>query len=143
MAALTTSLTITNSTEELDQVRAMVRDGILKGGFPPRLLNRVTIAVDEAVTNIVEHAFPDVAKGKGTIQIEQSVTPEEYRVTMVDDGMLHYDPRKHSTVDIQEHVDAGHDSGLGIFLIRRIMDTVEYAYEKGSRNRLTLVKRAE
>jgi len=137
------TITVTNDTGELSRVREMVREGVAESGFPVKLLNRVTIAVDEAVTNIMEHAFPDVPNGRGTIEIRQVVDAERYEVTIIDDGMLHYDPREHDTVDIQEHVESGKDSGLGIFLIRRIMDQVEYAFEKGSRNRLTMVKLAE
>jgi serine/threonine-protein kinase RsbW len=136
-------LTISNDTVHLAALRETVREGIVAAGFPLKLCNRVTIAVDEAITNIIEHAFPDVPRGLGRIRIIQDVSAEAYRIEIVDDGMLHYDPSKHSTVDIEQHVASGKDSGLGIFLIRRIMDQVDYAFDRGKRNHLIMVKRAE
>lgn len=137
------SIEISNDTAQLGELREMVRDGIDAAGFPLKLCNRVTIAVDEAVTNIIEHAYPDVPAGRGRIQVRQIVTAELYTIEITDDGMLHFDPRQHSTVDIQQHVASGKDSGLGIFLIRRIMDTVDYVYAKGERNHLVMTKKAE
>ncbi len=143
MAADHRELIITNDTHHLAALREMVREGITAAGFPLKLCNRVTIAVDEAITNIIEHAFPDVPRGRGRIKVTQDVDDQIYRMEIVDDGMLHYDPQQHSTVDIEEHVASGKDSGLGIFLIRRIMDQVDYNFERGTRNHLTMVKRAE
>jgi len=44
-------------------------------------------------------------------------------------------------IDIQRHVAQGKSGGLGIFLIRKIMDVVDYHHETGKHNRLTMVKR--
>lgn len=143
MAADVRSLEITNDTAHLGELREMVRAGIEAAAFPLKLCNRVTIAVDEAVTNIIEHAYPDVPRGRGRITVRQEVTAELFRIEVIDDGMLHYDPHKHSTVDIEQHVASGKDSGLGIFLIRRIMDSVDYVYAKGERNHLVMTKKAE
>ena len=50
------------------------------------------------------------------------------------------DPKTVPDVDIQEHVREGRKGGLGIFLIRRIMDEVRYAFQEGMHNELMLVK---
>ncbi|MDA3960952.1 MAG: ATP-binding protein [Planctomycetota bacterium] len=137
------NIVISNDTAELAMVRDSVREGIESSGFPLKLCNRVTIAVDEAITNVIEHAFPDVPAGKGKIDVVIRIDAKRFRIEMVDDGMLHFDPRKCDTVDIEQHVSSGRDSGLGVFLMRRIMDEVEYAFRKGGRNRLVMVKYAD
>lgn len=142
MSALRLRLTITNDTRHLREVRELVRRGIREGGFPERLQNHVVLAIDEAVTNIIEHAFPDVPSGQGTIEMIQDVDETCYRMEIIDDGMLGFHPDRVGDVDIDEHVAAGHKGGLGIFLMRRLMDVVEYSYERDRRNRLVLVKNA-
>jgi len=131
---------IKNSTASLAEVRELVKEGIEGSGFPKRLLNRVSIAVDEAVTNIIDHAYPDVPENQGTITLSQDVDERRYRIEIMDDGMLNFDPQKVPTVDIARHVQAGRDTGLGVFLMRRIMDVVEYTYERDRCNKLVLVK---
>ena len=138
-SAYHSSLTITNDLAALARVRELVRDGMTKGLFPPQYLNRLQIAVDEAVTNIVEHGYTDLPPGKAAIELDLTVEPERFRMVIEDHGLT-FDPEEFGDVDIQRHVSAGHSGGLGVFLMRKIMDLIEYHAEKGKKNRLVLVK---
>lgn len=123
---------------ELARIRSEVAAAIRTGGFPEAYTNRILIAVDEAVTNIIEHGYegpPD-----GLIEIICEVEPETFTISIIDQGES-FDPRNMSDVDIQRHVAQGRAGGLGIFLIRKIMDVVDYHHETGRHNRLTMVKR--
>ncbi len=132
-------LVITNDLATLAQVRDLVGNAVRKGGFPQHYLNRLQIAVDEAITNIVEHGYEGRPRGAAHIQISASVSADEFRMVIIDQGTA-FDPNTLGDVDIDSHVANGQAGGLGVFLMRRIMDVVDYHYETGKRNRLLLVK---
>lgn len=133
------TLTITNDLARLPAVRELVRTGLVAGGFPGSYLNRLQIAVDEAVTNIIEHGYTDQPPGKATIELQLEVSPILFRMVIEDFGAT-FDPEDFGELDIRSHVEAGHSGGLGVFLMRKIMDLIEYHAEKGRKNRLVLVK---
>jgi serine/threonine-protein kinase RsbW len=132
-------LVITNDLATLAQVRDLVANAVKKGGFAPQYLNRLQIAVDEAVTNIIEHGYDGKPRGAAHIQISASVSPDEFRIVVIDQGTA-FDPNTLGDIEIDQHVAAGQAGGLGVFLMRKIMDVVDYHYETGKRNRLLLVK---
>jgi serine/threonine-protein kinase RsbW len=138
-AAYHQELTITNDLAALSRVSDLVSDGVLHGAFPADWTNRLQIAVDEAVTNIIEHGYEDRPLGEATIHLAIQVDEDAFHMTISDQGQ-HFDPNRMSDIDIQRHVDAGHHGGLGVFLMRRIMDVVDYRYENGKQNTLSLVK---
>ena len=132
-------LTISNDLAYLSQVRELVSRGVREGAFPPQYVNRLQIAVDEAVTNIVEHGYAGQQRGKGSIWITLDVSRDRFRIEIADNGVT-FDPSVLSDVDIVQHAAAGSSGGLGVFLMRKIMDVVDYRYEAGLKNRLVLVK---
>lgn len=132
-------LTISNDLAYLAQVRDLVCRSVKDGGFPPQYVNRLQIAVDEAVTNIIEHGYSGQPRGKGTIWITLDVSKDRFRIEVADNGTT-FDPNTLSDVDIASHVQTGSTGGLGVFLMRKIMDVVDYRYEAGVKNRLVLVK---
>jgi serine/threonine-protein kinase RsbW len=134
-------ISIPNEMHELAHVRHEISEAILKGGFPVTHTNRILIAVDEAVTNIVEHGYEGTATGKGVIDIHLEVDEQRFSISIMDQGES-FDPRTMSDIDIERHVAAGKSGGLGVFLIRKIMDVVDYHHETGRHNRLTMVKKA-
>ena len=139
MQEQTTTLTITNDTACLAQVRDMVQRAITDSHCPNEWGMQVQLAVDEAVTNIIEHAYQGVPYGQGTITLCQTIAPDRYQMIIEDNG-LSFEPRDQGEIDIQEHVRQGRSGGLGIFLMRRIMDVVDYSFEAGVCNRLLLIK---
>ncbi len=132
-------LTISNDHAYLAQVRDLVSRGVSVGEFPGQFLNRLQIAVDEAVTNIIEHGYAGQPRGSAVIEIDVEVDSERFCIQISDNG-LSFDPNQMSDVDIQSHVAAGRAGGLGVFLMRKIMDQVDYQYHNGKKNQLTLVK---
>lgn len=132
-------LTVANETSCLRDVRAFVGEAIVAGGFPPKYTNRLQIAVEEAVTNIIEHGYSGFAPGAGTIEIDVSIDAKCFRVVVQDEGSS-FNPREFGDVDIRRHFQAGKAGGLGVFLMRRIVDKLEYKYENGKKNQLILEK---
>lgn len=132
-------LRITNDLNWLAQVRELITRSVNEGGFPSHYLNRLQIAVDEAITNIIEHGYAEQPRGSASIDLHVDVTPERFRIEIIDQGTT-FDPNKMSDVDIQAHAASGSAGGLGVFLMRKIMDQVDYHYKTGKRNQLVLVK---
>jgi serine/threonine-protein kinase RsbW len=139
MKAFHRDLVISNDLAHLSQVRDLISDGVNEGGFPAQFLNRLQIAVDEAVTNIIEHGYAGQPRGSAAIDLHVDVTADKFRIEIDDQGAT-FDPNQMSDIDIQSHVAAGRSGGLGVFLMRKIMDQVDYQYKAGKKNQLVLVK---
>jgi anti-sigma regulatory factor (Ser/Thr protein kinase) len=133
-------LAVANDLSALVQVRQLVARSVAEGGFDARSLNRMQIAVDEAVTNIIEHGYSATPRGVARIELALDVTPTEFRIEIVDQG-ARFDPTSTAEIDIRRHVDSGRGGGLGVFLMRSIMDVVDY-HSEGRFNRLVLIKRS-
>jgi serine/threonine-protein kinase RsbW len=87
----------------------------------------VQLAVEEAVTNIIRHGYRG---NPGEIRIDCSVTDQEFFIT-IRDRAPQFDPLSAPAPDIT--ADASHRliGGLGVMLMRRLMDEVTYEYREG------------
>jgi len=132
------ALEIPSETRHLAYVRSFVTDALRGTPIPQSVVNQVVLAVDEAVSNAIEHAYGE--DRDGPITIEVAVERAEVRVTITDRGVRFEGVATPPELDIEQHVRLGRRKGLGLFLIHKIMDEVRYATE-GGRNALTLVKR--
>lgn len=130
---------IPNDLCQLPRIRDMVAKAVREGGFAPAYINRLQIAVEEAVTNIIEHGLSDRRRGEAEIHIEIESSPERFAVAVTDNGQS-FDPGSLGDVDLASHVATGRAGGLGVFLMRRIMDVVDYHSERGQSNRLVIIK---
>jgi serine/threonine-protein kinase RsbW len=133
-------LTMPNRTTCLAQVRHAVLELVGQGMFPAGEAQLVALAVDEAVANVMEHAFAvEGANPQQEIQIILEANGECFRA-LIRDGGRRFDPTAVPDVDIRQHVRQGRKGGLGIYLIRRIMDEVRYEFRQDSFNELLMVK---
>lgn len=130
-------LTVSNETRYLIVVRDFIGRMVRQSALTSEEQNKIILAVDEAVTNIIEHGYN---RGEqGTIEIEAECDPGRFQVVIRDSGRV-FNPESIPDPDLMEHVKAGRKKGLGIFLMRQIMDEVRYRYKDGVQNELTLVK---
>ncbi len=137
MGSFTNKLRIKNDTQYLSHVREMLSSNIRKTDLSRKEENKVILAVDEAITNIMEHAYED--RLEGWIDIEITATEEKLRIVIQDSGKQ-FDPNVLENPDMLEHVEEGKKEGLGIFLMRQIMDEVRYRFKEGEKNEIRLVK---
>jgi serine/threonine-protein kinase RsbW len=93
------------------------------------------------VTNIIEHGYPSQPPGKASIELDLTVEPTCFRMIIEDHGLT-FDPEDFGDIDVRKHVNEGRSGGLGVFLMRKIMDLIEYHSQKGKKNRLVLLKYA-
>lgn len=97
----------------------------------------VKLAVDEACTNIIRHAYEGKAGGK--INLEAGVGSRDLKIIIRDRGRT-FDIRSVKDPDLERYVEIGKKGGLGLWLIRKVMDSVSYE-RVGEENVLTLVRR--
>lgn len=123
---------------QMDQLRAILRfvtDFASQMEMNPDTIYHCKLAVDEAATNIIEHAYGD-AHGEITVEVEAD--DDNLTIRLSDSGTP-FDPYSVPTPDLSASLEQRTPGGLGIFLMHRVMDHV--FYEPGPPvNRLTMVK---
>lgn len=130
-------IVITNDTKFLGFVREFMSRMIRQSSLSREDENKIILAVDEAVANIIEHAYEN--QREGTIDVECSADPQKFVVTIRDSGQQ-FSPEAIETPSIEGHVKMKKKKGLGIYLMRLIMDEVRYTFREGIQNELVLVK---
>ena len=132
-------MVISNETSNLAFIREFILVNLLRTDLPRQEHGKIVLAVDEAVSNIMRHAYDNFAKGTRTIEIVLNVD-EEKIIFMLKDSGKEFDPTIIRDPNILEHVKLGTRYGLGLFLMRRVMDEVKFVFRAGIENMLTMVK---
>jgi serine/threonine-protein kinase RsbW len=138
----THTLRIRSRTELLSEIREFVSKAARGFGFNDTDVGKIELAIDEACTNVIKHAYgynPD-----GIIEIAVTGRSDEgqsprFIVEIIDSG-IPFDSSKYSTPDMKEYFRKLRHGGLGIVLMKKLMDEVEYLHSPGSRNTIRLVK---
>ena len=108
-----------------------------KAGLDETAVYAVQLAVDEACTNIIEHAYG--GESLGEISISTTVTPESFVVEIHDHGQP-FDPDLIPVPNTNLPLDEIQPRGVGLFLMRKMMDEVRFKFEPNLGNTLTMVK---
>ncbi len=136
MADKTYHMTIPSSTRHLSEIRRFVEQHAREAQLSEADVDKFRLAVDEACTNVIEHA----CKGDETYRITITINIKGPRVTMLirDDGEA-FDPEKYAPPNLIEMAEKRRDGGFGIHLMRSLMDRVEYR-RRGRFNEVALTK---
>ena len=132
-----TTLILKNDVSELEGVMNFVSDLCLRNSIPPETEYDLNLALDEMITNVAKHAYPGGGEHHFTLQI--SVNNEEFLARIEDDGIA-FNPTEHPTPDLEAPLEKRKEGGLGIFLVRQIMTSIEYQRVAG-KNHVTLRKK--
>lgn len=116
------NLSVPAEESQLSKVRDFIAGCCEEAGFSTRETNNTKLAVDEACTNVIKHAYKDVV---GNIDIEVRVSPGNVWVKIFDTGER-FDFASVKDPDLDQYVETGKKGGLGVFLINRLMDDVQY-----------------
>jgi anti-anti-sigma factor len=131
------TLTITAHVDALSQISAFITEAAELSGLDERATWQVQLAVDEAATNIIQHAYePDQP---GDIVISWACEDERFVVTLHDFGR-EFDPDNIPEPDIASPLEERQAGGLGIYLITRLMDEVRFEFDPQAGNLLTITK---
>lgn len=124
--------------DDIPKVIDFVTDAAGSAGLHPKRIIQLQLAVEEAVANICNYAY-EVPPGELLIQI--SGDEKHFILKLVDKG-IPFDPLTLKEPDLKAGIEERSIGGLGILLIRRIMDEVHYKRE-GIWNILTMVVNKE
>ncbi|MFZ4619063.1 MAG: ATP-binding protein [Bacteroidota bacterium] len=130
------ALSIPSQTERLNDVREFVSELARAHGFSEDDINKITIAVDEACTNIIKHGYNYSPDKK--IDVEIVRRGQDFEITISDKGK-HFDASAIRTPDMKDYFEHYRRGGLGVYLMKRIMDKVEFNLQN-DRNVLRMTK---
>lgn len=131
------TLTLINKVSEISKLNAFVKSATAALNMENGLANKIKLAVEEAVTNIIDYAYPNDTEGDITITIEADKS--RIRFILSDSGMK-FDPTGVSKADTTLTVDERPIGGLGVFLVRNLMDSINYE-RTDNKNILRMEKR--
>lgn len=104
---------------------------------PASMIMRISLALEEAIANIIKNAYPPGEQHEITLRIKAE--GEELTFSLIDDG-ISFDPTLIEVTDVTSPLEQRILDGLGIFLIRKIMDEISYECTE-KENRLVMKKK--
>ena len=132
----TKNLTLPNDVQEVPRLAAFVEDICEVAGIDMGTTMKMNLAIEEAVVNVMNYAYPSGVKGE--VRIEAGVREGYVEFVISDDGTP-FNPTVVEDADTTLSAEDRQIGGLGIFLVKHFMDIVEYKYVDGQ-NVLTLRK---
>jgi serine/threonine-protein kinase RsbW len=133
--AIEKQLTVKSRTENLAEIRDFVRSTALDVGFSNETVENIVLAVDEACTNIIKHAYKFYPDGEILIKLKRS--GGKFNIEIIDYGSS-FEPEKVPVPDIQKFYQQHKVGGLGIYLMKTLMDDVKYVSVPGKYNTVRL-----
>lgn len=121
----------------LEKISALVVQAANEAGLDDRAVYAVQLAVDEACTNIIEHAYG--GEGKGDIDCSIYTNRGEFKIVLRDHGRP-FDPNNVHSPNKDVPLEKLEPRGLGIFFMRKMMDEIKFDFKPGV-NTLTMVKK--
>ena len=130
-------LTLGNDVKEVAQLGSFIKDVMARIGIGKPLAPKLRLALEEAVVNVMEYAYP--AGGHGDVTIRATYDGERLRLIISDSGIA-FNPTEAASADTTLSAEERPVGGLGILLMRELMDFINYERIDG-RNILTLTKK--
>ncbi len=132
------TLQVPSSTENLALIREFVTCVGGQAGLDESDVANLELAVDEACANVIEHAYGhDTSKD---VMVRAVFDSETLRISVIDEGRG-FDPEKVNQETVEQLVHERKSGGLGIRLIKTLMDEVSYEIVPGQKNELHMTKR--
>jgi serine/threonine-protein kinase RsbW len=131
-------LQVPSNTENLAMIRDFVNGFGTRAGFSASEVAQLELAVDEACANVIEHAYgPEVTK---EVSIKATLDDSAVQIDVVDTGRG-FDPAEISQKNLDQLVAERRSGGLGMRLMKTLMDEVHYEVIPGQKNELRMIKR--
>jgi serine/threonine-protein kinase RsbW/sigma-B regulation protein RsbU (phosphoserine phosphatase) len=128
---------LTGRDEDLLRVREMAGALVRERSLGSAMTTDLDVVLDEILSNIVRHGLRDGREHE--IRVAIAIEPDAVMLTIEDDGPP-FDPLSYPPPDLDADLDTRAVGGLGIHLVRRLMDDVQYE-RAAERNRVVLRKR--
>ena len=133
---LSENLTLNCDLSRIPELNAFIQSIADRLEIDPTTTGQVHLAVEEAVVNVINYAYPD-GKG-GFVTVKAMSDGHELRLVVIDSGVP-FDPTRREKTDVTLSVEDRPVGGLGIFLVRELMDSINYERVDG-RNILMMIK---
>ena len=132
-------LCVFGDTNELNRIRDFVNENALFFGFTEEQSYKICLAVDEACSNLIRHSFKYDNTKEICIVIESVI--DRFTINIIDKGET-YNPLDYNTPDMIEYLKTYKKGGLGVHIIKSVMDEISYlpAINKNTENTLMLTK---
>lgn len=133
----TMKITCDATVQNIEKVTDFVNSELEKLNCPMKAQTQIDIAIDELFGNIAHYAYdPDV--GPATVSVEVAENPLSVIITFTDHGKP-FNPLEQKDPDITSSAEERDIGGLGIFMVKKSMDSIHYEYKDGQ-NILTIQK---
>jgi len=129
-------LEIDSKLENLPLIANFVDEVLERFGTDPASAYRVQLAVDEACTNVIKHAY---GGGIGPMRLEMELIGDNLVINVNDNGKP-FAPDTIPPPDLDADLEKRRVGGLGIYFMKKIMDEVSYSFDSVAGNRLTMKK---
>ncbi len=126
-------------SENLNVIRRFVIGIARKMGFHEDEICQIEVAVDEACANVIEHAYIDEQSKERNIDVTVKKNPDQIEITIADLG-VGFNPDALKTPDMEEYLKEMKPGGMGVHLIRTLMDDVNFCINPGFCNEVKMVK---
>ena len=133
------SIRMKNDLAELQRVNQALEEYSELHELPAGVSNAVSLALDEIIANIVSHGYQD--HEEHYIDIRVSLAPEQLSLVVEDDGVA-FNPLETDSPDTSSALEDRPAGGLGIHLVRNVMDEINYSF-RNERNCLFMTKKLE
>lgn len=130
------AVTLQNSVREVETLGSFIKDIMRQMDVGGSLANKIRLAVEEAVVNVMEYAYPTGHTGR--VDIHAIATPHNIKFIITDSG-IPFNPTEVPNADTTLSLEERPVGGLGILLVRQLMDSINYERIDG-KNVLTLSK---
>ena len=131
-------ITVEAATKNISKITNYVDEALERLGCPPKAKAQIDICIDEIFSNIARYAYGP-GTGSATVRLDFDETERLVSLTLIDRGSP-FDPRDVPDPDITSPLDERPIGGLGLFMVRKMVDALDYRREDG-RNILTIRKR--
>ena len=133
-----TSKTFPAKIESLSDVLGLVEETLERVECPMKVQTAVCVAIEEVFVNVAHYAYPE-STGDMILYIGFEEDSRTVTFRMSDKG-IPFDPLKKPDPDITLSAEERQIGGLGIFIAKKTMDSISYAYENNE-NILTMIKK--
>ena len=132
------TLQVPSSTENLALIREFVTGVGVQAGLAATDIAQLELAVDEACANVIEHAYGhDLSKD---VTVRAKFTDAALNISVIDEGRG-FDPAAIPQTELNQLIHQRKSGGLGLRLIKSLMDEVDYEIVPGVKNELHMTKR--
>ncbi len=135
-------LQVEATSDNLDVIRNFVVRIAREMGFSEENVYDIEVAVDEAASNVIKHAYPGNNSRKRPLDVKVKKNKKFIEITITDKGKG-FDPRKVKEPQIEEYLKKMKRGGLGLYLIKQLMDEVSFNINPGKQNQIIMKKFVE